>query len=103
MRPISLALLTCTALAARDWRMLDSYPPHYVATALAADEVIEIDGRLDEPAWLAAPCRKGFGEGASCSPPGSQRDEASCSAASHRLLKYAHTPSTDTSGRPESA
>ena len=34
---------------ARDWRMLDSYPKHYVLPKLGEGESISIDGLLDEP------------------------------------------------------
>jgi hypothetical protein len=54
-----LLALVSGAAAARDWRMLDSYPQQYVATALGGVEHIAIDGELDEPAWAAAPWLEG--------------------------------------------
>ena len=57
---MATTLLFPSSVATRDWRMLDSYPRHYVAAALAAQESIDIDGSLDEPAWLLAPWTDGI-------------------------------------------
>ena len=48
------ALLIAAADATQSWRMLDQYPNHYVTRKLAPGEVIAIDGKLDDAAWLGA-------------------------------------------------
>ena len=35
------------------WAFMDSYPRQYITHRLQATERIEIDGKLDEPAWAA--------------------------------------------------
>ena len=47
-------LLAPPAAATQSWRMLDQYPNHYVSHKLKPSESITVDGKLDEPAWLAA-------------------------------------------------
>ena len=51
---VMLPAMVATADATQSWRMLDQYPRQYVAKKLAAHEMIEIDGRLDDPAWQSA-------------------------------------------------
>ena len=45
--------LVSPAAATRSWRMLDQYPNHYVSHKLKPSESITVDGKLDEPAWMA--------------------------------------------------
>ena len=47
-------VLTVARAASDDWKLLYAYPPHYVSSKLASDEVITIDGKLDDGAWAAA-------------------------------------------------
>jgi hypothetical protein len=49
-----MLLLAGLCAGAIDWRMLDAYPPHYVAKKLAPLESIAIDGKLDDLAWESA-------------------------------------------------
>jgi len=42
------------------WKMLQSYPRHYVARQLAAGKSLSVDGQLDDPAWQAASWSRDF-------------------------------------------
>eukprot|EP01046_Picozoa_sp_COSAG06_P057542 COSAG06_NODE_11251_length_1538_cov_1.862404_2_plen_115_part_00 len=44
---------TATPEQPAPWAFMDSYPRQYIAHRLQATERIEIDGKLDEPAWAA--------------------------------------------------
>ena len=63
-RPSQLALLALPWMApqpatAQDWALMREITPRgYVASR--ADEPVQVDGRLDEPAWRAAPWSDGF-------------------------------------------
>lgn len=46
--------LSAAALDPDDWKFLAAYPKHYTVHKLTFTDVINIDGKLDDPAWADA-------------------------------------------------